>query len=338
MEELVQAEWPHHEADRHLLVQSRPASPPCWQTELDGPYPDMGPSDPVFARQNPNRPRNAMDWDAEEELEECNQTLASMPVRPKYGEGSLVEREGCDDVPEPVMELLSRSEMRTPLLLPWTADGLGSESEALAGVTVAAATRSTEANPRVLNSPSDSDAAVELVERCLSVGTWAVLIQRGDPDPALYRRLALLLMTVTPDPSKFPLRERFRLWVVVELPVDLYRLDVFPAVFTHQLLQLTTGGQSKHKVVKKLGTDPAVRERELARRAERKERGDADEDAESLPGDEAEAGRKFTGAWFVRSAELEDANDRKRHKERLDLPSKVVFRRRHLASLTRVHA
>eukprot|EP01065_Artemidia_motanka_P025882 TRINITY_DN3081_c1_g2_i1.p1 TRINITY_DN3081_c1_g2~~TRINITY_DN3081_c1_g2_i1.p1 ORF type:complete len:360 (+),score=139.91 TRINITY_DN3081_c1_g2_i1:48-1127(+) len=330
--QLVEAEWPRHEAARHAMASTVPASPPAWRSELLS-YPDMGPSDPACAKANRNRPPLAMDWDAEDELLRCNAALAAGTAA-AAGRSEGDPPAVADGVPDAVAELVRRGETRTPLLLPWGGVGLPSEAAALAGVSAAAAGAGATATTVVLSGAENADGAMAVLERCLGAGAWFVAVQRGPPDHALYRRMAVRLMTVVPDPAAHPGREHFRLWVVMDDAVDLSQ-PVYPPIFTHNALMVSAGSHTRHKVVRKLCADPAMRQSQLQRRASRAGEGRSDVDAEPEPASAAgrSAADRLTGLWFVRSQEIAAANDAAVLRNRIDLPSKVVFRRRHVTAL-----
>eukprot|EP00755_Sulcionema_specki_P010361 Sspe_Gene.46282::Locus_23086_Transcript_2_2_Confidence_0.667_Length_1047::g.46282::m.46282 len=306
--QLVEKYWPPHEVRMHHETQLTRTTTPSWQTEVLS-YPDLGPSDSLFARNNRNRPKNAMSWNPEAELLDCNEVLSAIPLQDGYpgGEGKEWSDPSSDAVPQSVSTLYKRSEMRTPLLVPWTAPGLGSPGIASQAIGSLAEDRGTSLDTVHLKEWEDIDVDEVLakVDECLNKGLWLALHEAdaGRLNHDLYRKLALRLMTVAPDPLNFPRREFFRLWIVTRDTVDLDDTGPLPAVLARQVLQLCKGEACEHKVVRALPTDPILREKEVKRREQQQEQG-IDADAEPIPGDPASAQEiHITGSWFTRSGE-----------------------------------
>lgn len=329
--QLVSEEWAPHEARMYKHTKVEAGSPPKWDTQLIS-YPDLGPSDTSHALNNKNRAQTANSRDPENDLKAINERLAEDEFRlnPCEGDGWRLP----SDAPQPVQDLFTRSEMRTPLIIPSSLLGC-SASETVKIIKACGQGRVpgvTDLDFGGKNGDGAADLAHKEVQACLMEGKWLVIVQpkvrkpHAQDDPACgeldlfpaYRRLALALMTTQPD-GQSP-TELFRLWVVVPDPVDLddTNFPTFPAVFVQNALQLKPADSSPAKIVKKLPADPTLLESEVAHREKRRQAG-REVDAESVEGEVITNqcdGRKITGPIFVRSREMYEHTSPQRSRNR----------------------
>eukprot|EP01062_Namystynia_karyoxenos_P012410 TRINITY_DN14456_c0_g1_i1.p1 TRINITY_DN14456_c0_g1~~TRINITY_DN14456_c0_g1_i1.p1 ORF type:complete len:408 (+),score=138.96 TRINITY_DN14456_c0_g1_i1:129-1226(+) len=317
--QLVSEEWAPHEAQMHKVCEIERSSPPRWVANLVS-YPDLGPSDSMYAMKNRNRPATAPTHDPGAELAAINERLSVDEQEKLPGEGDGWKMP--PDAPPPLQVLYARSETRTPLIVPCSLLGC-SQSEAVSTIQTLARLRVEGATVLDLNAEAQKGvdlaaAASDRVQKCLENGHWLIVAQSsvrrpyGQGDTACgematfpaYRQLALALMCAQPEgdrPSGL-----FRLWVVVPEPVDLddTNFPTFPTLFVQNALQLKPSEAQQTKVVRKLPADPMLLETEVAHRERRRQQG-REVDAESLDGADNQCDeRKLTGPIFVRSAEM----------------------------------
>ena len=126
---------------------------------------------------------------------------------------------------------------------------------------------------------------------------------------ATLRHIASTLSTLQPDPKKYPRRELFRLWMVVDKHIDLNR-NVDPVV--PQLLaqysivaKKRSSETSPGKWVRRLPQEPPLFEAEIQKHAARRDHGH-DSDSESDCEDPSE--NKLVGKWFHRSVDFHVAD------------------------------
>eukprot|EP00756_Hemistasia_phaeocysticola_P024598 Hpha_TRINITY_DN15957_c2_g4::TRINITY_DN15957_c2_g4_i1::g.73203::m.73203 len=318
---LIGEQWAPHEVRLHQSCEVEAGSPPRWDTQLLS-YPDLGPSDSAYALANRNRPPTAPTRDPAADLAAINERLAADEFgnMPSEGDGWRLPSEA----PVPLQRLFVRGETRTPLVVPSSLLGLSAEETI---TTIQNLGRGRVENTIVLDLAAEAqrgdvtEACEKMIERAIAEGLWLVVHQptirkphaQGDTAcgelaffPA-YRKMALSLMTTTPEGES--LTGLFRLWVVVPEPVDLNETNfpTFPTVFVQHALQLTPSEvESSGKVVRKMPADPIILEQEVSHREKRKFQG-REVDAETLEGEAVEnlcGERKLTGPIFVRSLEM----------------------------------
>eukprot|EP00755_Sulcionema_specki_P014843 Sspe_Gene.57772::Locus_31704_Transcript_2_2_Confidence_0.800_Length_1930::g.57772::m.57772 len=326
---LIKENWAPHEAKVFEVSKTLPPGP---IREVHNEHLDFGPSDTLYSTANKHRPRDALQRNPDEVIEELNNRL-SVPsdfrTSPAEGDSQTAIVPG---VPAPLLAMWRRSEMRTPLVVPCSISGLGSSDSVIQGIKRLAVCRSTTTVIVDLLSGTEEEV-LKVAEEALNAGAWLIVVHTkaapalcGDaPGFSLFRQLSLMLMTVVPTPDHFPQREIFRLWVVIPSPVDFNDTNhpVFPSVFSHQALQLSTVISQEDegsKVVKQLPADPRMLEEELYYRHRRAVQG-RDDDGESLEGDVIQntcSPRKITGPLFIRSREVAMHTTPERQKERLD--------------------
>jgi len=337
---LVGEQWAPHEVRLHQGCEVEPGSPPRWDTQLLS-YPNLGPSDSAYALANKNRPADACTRDPAAELSAINERLAAAEFQnmPSEGDGWTLPKEA----PVPLQRLYVRGETRTPLIVPCSLLGQ-SEDKVIATIQALARGRVTSTVTLDLAAEAQrgdvTEAAEKETKRAIEEGLWLIVHQpnirkphqEGDaacgelPFFSAYRKMAIALMTTTPEGES--LTGLFRLWVVVPEPVDLNETNfpTFPSVFVQNALQLTPSeGESEGKVVRKMPADPHFLEQEVSHREKRKFQG-REVDAETLEGEAVEnlcGERKLTGPIFVRSLEMYHHTSPGRVRQRIEFAGEL---------------
>eukprot|EP01001_Neometanema_parovale_P006169 NODE_2547_length_1392_cov_182.699764_g2420_i0.p1 GENE.NODE_2547_length_1392_cov_182.699764_g2420_i0~~NODE_2547_length_1392_cov_182.699764_g2420_i0.p1 ORF type:complete len:343 (+),score=71.83 NODE_2547_length_1392_cov_182.699764_g2420_i0:109-1137(+) len=156
-----------------------------------------------------------------------------------------------------------------------------------------------------MDTPKNEQNALDYLQVGLQNGDWLYLTQCEKATTKVMREIALQLFTVAPDPKNYPKREFFRLWLLVEQPIDINDNvnPIFPAVLTqHALLAWREISQNKNKVICKQKVDPLLAESQMMKKVSRKDRGqDSDDESDEEGVDPA---KKQTGMWFHRAVDF----------------------------------
>jgi hypothetical protein len=156
-----------------------------------------------------------------------------------------------------------------------------------------------------MDSPKNEQNALDYLEVGIQNGDWLFLTECEKASSNVMREIGVQLYTLAPDPKNFSRRELFRLWLVVEKPIDINDRGnpIFPAVLTqHALLVWHERSQNKNKVICKQPADPALVELQCQRKLARKQRGqDSDDESDDELNDPA---KRVTGMWFHRAVDF----------------------------------
>eukprot|EP00992_Anisonema_acinus_P008159 TRINITY_DN4238_c0_g1_i1.p1 TRINITY_DN4238_c0_g1~~TRINITY_DN4238_c0_g1_i1.p1 ORF type:complete len:343 (+),score=81.19 TRINITY_DN4238_c0_g1_i1:58-1086(+) len=204
-----------------------------------------------------------------------------------------------DQILPHIARVHSLSEVRTPLIT------CLENGDPLKSIEVLAKRFGVAVWKITMDTPKNEQNALDYLEVGLQNGDWLFLTQCEKATTKVMRDIALQLFTVAPDPKYYPRRELFRLWLLVEKPIDINDNvnPVFPSVLTqHALLAWREMSQNRNKVISKQKVDPQLSEAQIDRRRQRKERGQ-DEDDESDDGD-VDPQKKVTGMWFHRAVDF----------------------------------
>eukprot|EP00998_Keelungia_sp_KM082_P005667 NODE_1973_length_1169_cov_127.354127_g1956_i0.p1 GENE.NODE_1973_length_1169_cov_127.354127_g1956_i0~~NODE_1973_length_1169_cov_127.354127_g1956_i0.p1 ORF type:complete len:345 (+),score=80.43 NODE_1973_length_1169_cov_127.354127_g1956_i0:76-1110(+) len=160
-----------------------------------------------------------------------------------------------------------------------------------------------------MDSPKNEQNALDYLEVGLANGDWLFLAQCEKASPKVLREISLQLLTISPDPKAAPRRSNFRLWLLVQKPVDINDNinPVFPAILTQNcLFGMRDPTTNKVKVIAKNKVDPTLSEEQLGKKQARVERGqDPDDESDQ---EEEDPGKKVTGMWFHRSVDFYSAD------------------------------
>lgn len=199
-----------------------------------------------------------------------------------------------------VVRAHKNSECRTPIILV-REDGDPFQSV----VTIAKAFGSSVWNIEMGN-PKNEQNAIDYVDVGVQNGDWVYLTNVEEATPEVLRSIATTLVTLKPDPKRFPRREHFRVFFTVQKPIDMN--DNISSPFPRLMLQnailarrLTTAeGGSPTKWLKHLPEEENLRTVEIMKHVKRRDAG-RDSDSES---DADEPENKITGMWFHRAVDF----------------------------------
>lgn len=219
------------------------------------------------------------------------------------GGGVVALEEGFEPLHH-VVKLFNSSECRIPLILVEDPDG-----DPFRSVACLANRQQSAVWQITMDSERNAQNALDYIDVGIQNGDWVYLTQCEDAPPDSLRRIGLQMMTLQPDPKRYPRRELFRLWLVVKKPLNLNDTihTIFPQVITKNALvgraaaPPGSGCSSPEKLQKKLPAEPPLYEKEEERHAARRQAG-RDSDSES---DADEPHKRITGLWFYRAVDLQ---------------------------------
>lgn len=203
-----------------------------------------------------------------------------------------------------VERVYNLSEVRTPLIVSLSHGDPLRSIEALAKRHGCAVWKIT------MDTPKNEQNALDYLDVGLQNGDWLYLTQCEKATTKVMRDIALQLMTVRPEPKQYPRRELFRLWLIIEEPVDLNDQiqPVFPAVLTQNALLGYRDTESGAKVVTKARVDPALSERQLERRQKRVQKGRPEDDESDDETEGTDPQKRMTGMWFHRAVQFYESD------------------------------
>eukprot|EP00906_Rhabdomonas_costata_P018405 RCo026886 len=191
------------------------------------------------------------------------------------------------------------SECRTPLIC------CRANGDPLPSVQALAKQKGLTVWTVALDFPSNEQNALDYLEVGLQNGDWLMITECEKGSFDLMRQIAFQLFSLAPDPARFAQRELFRLWLVVQEPVDLDERTrpLFPALLTQNaILVLHEPSENRCKVVCKQPADPELAAKDRKRKEDCKQRGlDSDEEFNERTED---PGARVTGMWFHRALDL----------------------------------
>ena len=212
---------------------------------------------------------------------------------------------GVQDIPvdfEPsayIVRAYNNSECRTPLILA-SEDGDSFQSVAKLARDKGCAVWTIE-----LEDSKSERNATDYLDVGLQNGDWVYLTNLENASDATLRHIAATLSTLQPDPKKYPRRELFRLWMVVDKHIDLNRnVDpVIPQLLAQYSIvaKKRTDDNSPGKWVRRMPQEPPLFEAETQKRTIRRDKGhesDSESDCDE-PGE-----NKIVGKWFHRAVDF----------------------------------
>jgi hypothetical protein len=198
-----------------------------------------------------------------------------------------------------IQRALRSSECRTPIMcfLPE-----GDPFQSL--VKLAAATQSTVWHIEMGNDKNEQNA-IDYVDVGIQNGDWVYITNVEEASSDTLRSISKTLVTLAPEPKRFPRREFFRIWFGVAKEFDINdNMITLPRLLLQNAI--VARGKTKHeqasptKWCKKLPEVSELLVAEVVKHHHRREAG-RDSDSES---DAEEAEKKITGMWFHRAVDF----------------------------------
>eukprot|EP01012_Entosiphon_sulcatum_P009115 TRINITY_DN1504_c0_g1_i1.p1 TRINITY_DN1504_c0_g1~~TRINITY_DN1504_c0_g1_i1.p1 ORF type:complete len:342 (+),score=70.99 TRINITY_DN1504_c0_g1_i1:98-1123(+) len=201
-----------------------------------------------------------------------------------------------------VERVYNLSECRTPLII------CLSDGDPLKSIEALAKRNGCAVWKIVMDTPKNEQNALDYLDVGLQNGDWLYLTQCEKATAKVMRDIALQLMTVRPEPKLYPKRELFRLWLILEEPIDLNDQihPVFPAVLTQNALLGIRDQDRGAKVATKQKVDPHLSEEQIQKQQKRIQKGLPVDDESD--GDVEDPQKRVTGMWFHRAVQFYEAD------------------------------
>lgn len=206
-----------------------------------------------------------------------------------------------------IERIFRSSECRTPLILSVT------DGDPVASVAWLAKQQGCAVWTIHMATPRDQQNALDYIEVGMHNGDWVCLTGVELATSDILREIALRLVTLAPDPKHYPRRQLFRLWLLLDQPMDINdRIHPqLPVLLTQNALvgrAAEPPGVSDHpspeKLLVKHPQEPPLYAVEEEKRARRRAAG-RDSDSDS---DREQPEEKLTGLWFHRSVDFHAAD------------------------------
>jgi hypothetical protein len=217
----------------------------------------------------------------------------------------LSEAVADDYLPQPhVIRACKNSECRIPIFLVLE-DGDPFQSVARLAKDVGSTVWKVE-----MGTPQNEQNALDYVDVGIQNGDWVYVTNNEEASEEVLRKIAVTLVSLKPEPKRFPRREHFRIFFTVEKPFDMNSNISLP--FPRLLLQngilarrRPADGGSPTKWCKKLPEESDLMIKEVHKHQQRRDKG-RDSDSES---DVDEVSDKLTGLWFHRAVDFFSADE-----------------------------
>lgn len=200
-----------------------------------------------------------------------------------------------------VVRALKSSECRTPIFFVLS-DGDPFHSVARLAKDVGSTVWRVE-----MGNPKNEQNALDYVDVGIQNGDWVYVTQNEAAVGDVHREIAKILVTLQPDPKKYPRREHFRIFFTVENPIDLNdnialpfpRLLVKNGILARRRTEAAEA-VSPTKLTKRRPEEVDLAVKETLKHQQRREAG-RESDSES---DADEPEKKLTGLWFHRAVDF----------------------------------
>lgn len=203
-----------------------------------------------------------------------------------------------------VVRALKNSECRTPIFLVLD-DGDPFQSVARLAREVGSTVWKVE-----MGNPKNEQNALDYVDVGIQNGDWVYVTNNEAASADVLRSIAVSLVSLKPEPKRFPRREHFRIFFTTEHPFSLNDNIALP--FPRLLVQNGILARRRHadggsptKWSKKLPEEGEYLVKEYLKHRARRDHG-RDSDSES---DTEDPQNKLTGLWFHRAVDFYSAED-----------------------------
>lgn len=233
--------------------------------------------------------------------------LVSPPERSRQHspDPTMLEAVPDDYLPQPhVIRACKNSECRTPIFLVLE-DGDPFQSVARLAKDIGSTVWKVE-----MGTPQNEQNALDYVDVGIQNGDWVYVTNNEEASEDVLRKIAVALVSLKPEPKRFPRREHFRIFFTVEKAFDMN--DNISMPFPRLLVQngilarrRPADGGSPTKWSKKLPEESELLFKEVHKHQLRRDKG-RDSDSES---DVDEPSEKLTGLWFHRAVDFYSADE-----------------------------